>query len=221
MAPSAETMKQAAALLSKILQENQIEHAFIGGFAVRMLGHERETLDIDVEIGVTNAQEMRSLVTRVLCDADSRFVVSHLKLFFVPDGNQEMRVPVETLARGTLNLPRQLTVVRPGDGSVPILLPGVLILTKIKRASQYIGSTRPQSIAKFASDVRDIIHLLHWLDNHEQKIDFITYDAASPDRLYIGVRDMRKHWIETTQQGLVELLDRVMEDGDKFVIMDN
>ncbi|GKT92625.1 hypothetical protein Ct61P_10475 [Colletotrichum tofieldiae] len=200
MAPSAETMKQAAALLSKILQENQIEHAFIGGFAVRMLGHERETLDIDVEIGVTNAQEMRSLVTRVLCDADSRFVVSHLKLFFVPDGNQEMRVPVETLARGTLNLP------------------GSLLSCAL---ATYIGSTRPQSIAKFASDVRDIIHLLHWLDNHEQKIDFITYDAASPDRLYIGVRDMRKHWIETTQQGLVELLDRVMEDGDKFVIMDN
>ncbi|GJC88632.1 hypothetical protein ColLi_11470 [Colletotrichum liriopes] len=217
MAPSAETMKQAAALLSKILQENQIEHAFIGGFAVRMLGHERETLDIDVEIGVTD----RNLVTRVLCGADSRFVVSHLKLFFVPDGNWEMRVPVETLARGALNLPRQLTVMRPGDGSVPILLPGVLILTKIKRASQYIGSTRPQSIAKFACDVRDIIHLLHWLDNHEQKIDFITYDAASPDSLHKGVRDMRKHWIETNQHVKVELLDRVMEDGDKFVIMNN
>ncbi|KAK1597936.1 uncharacterized protein LY79DRAFT_576274 [Colletotrichum navitas] len=220
MTQSGDTLKQAAACLSRILGENGIEHAFIGGFALRMLGHDRDTEDIDVEIGVTDPQEMRSLVTRVLCDADSRFVTSNLKLFFVPDGNWELRLPVETLALGALNLPRQLPVIRPGDGSVPVLLPGVLILTKIKRATQYIGSTRPRSIAKLGFDVRDIIHLLHWLSDHEQKIDFAAYDTAYPDRLYKAVRQIREHWVETNQHGNIALLDRVLEDGDKTVIMD-
>ncbi|EFQ36248.1 hypothetical protein CGRA01v4_14970 [Colletotrichum graminicola] len=220
MAPSVDTMKQAAACVSRILGENQIEHAFIGGFALRMLGHERSTIDIDVEIGIDNAQEMRSLVTRVLRDADSRFVVSHMKLFFVLVGNGQLRVPVETLARGALNLPRQLPVICPGDASVPILLPGVLILTKIKRCTLYIGRTPPQSIAKHLNDVRDIIHLLYWLVNHEQKIDFAAYDAAFPDRLYEAVRKLGNRWVEREQHEDVALLDRVLEDGDKTVIMD-
>ncbi|EEU34538.1 uncharacterized protein NECHADRAFT_55614, partial [Fusarium vanettenii 77-13-4] len=106
-------------------------------------------------------------------------------------------------------------------GSIPILEPGVLILTKMKRSAQYIGSTRPQSVSKYNSDVRDIVHLLHWLRTNEKKVDFIGYDAASPQRLYDAVRKMRSHWRTTGQSTNVQLLDDALEANDKAIIVGN
>jgi hypothetical protein len=108
-------MKLAGSTLSRILTQNGIEHAFIGGFALNVLGSHRETQDIDVEIAVDDIHELRGRVTRILREADSRFVVKspHNKLFFVMD---DVEVPIETLPRGSLNLPRRLVVFRPGDG---------------------------------------------------------------------------------------------------------
>ncbi|KAF5551292.1 hypothetical protein FMEXI_3410 [Fusarium mexicanum] len=211
-------MKEAAQAFSRILTDQSIEHAFIGGFALNVLGSDRETLDIDVEVAMDDVKpnELRPRLLQLL--QDQRFIVSNLKLFFVPD-HWDLRVPVETLARGTLGLPRRFSILRPGDGSIPILHPSVLILTKMKRSCQYIGSTRPQSVVKFNSDVRDIIYLLIWLQDHGMKIDFINYDAVSPERLYDSVRKMRAHWSCKGEITTVQMLDDVLEESDKATIM--
>jgi hypothetical protein len=104
-------MKEAAQTLSLLLTRHNIEHAFIGGFALNMLGSDRETNDIDVEVAVHNIHELRGCVLQILRNADSRFVVENYKLYFGAS-----RIPIETLARGTLNLPRKLSIIRPSDG---------------------------------------------------------------------------------------------------------
>ena len=120
MAPLPAHMKAAAQAFSSILTEHNIEHAFIGGFALNLLGSNRETLDIDVEVAMDDAQpnEIRPRLVEILRDSErQRFVVSNLKLFFIPDGGHwDLRVPIEPLARGMLGLPRRLSTLRPGDG---------------------------------------------------------------------------------------------------------
>ncbi|RKL41623.1 hypothetical protein BFJ72_g5515 [Fusarium proliferatum] len=216
-------MKGAAQAFSRILTDNNVEHAFIGGFALNLLDSNRETLDIDVEVAMDDAdpEEFRGHLTQLLRNADQRFVVSNLKLYFVPNGQWDLRVPIETLARGMLGLPRRLSTLRPGDGSIPILHPSVLVLTKLKRSSQYIGSTRPQSVVKLYSDVRDIVYLLHWLQDHYMKIDFINYDSATPERLYDAVRNMRAHWVSMGENDQVKMLDDVLQESDKAIVMNN
>lgn len=107
------------------------------------------------------------------------------------------------------------------SAQIPVLEPGVLILTKIKRAAQYIGSTRPQSMQKFKADVSDIIHILHLLQGNQKKINFIAYDAAVPSRLYDAVAALRKHWVATKRTTEVELLDEALIEGDKLKIMED
>ncbi|UZP46397.1 hypothetical protein NXS19_014209 [Fusarium pseudograminearum] len=211
--PTLVEMKEAAKAFSRILTEHNIEHAFIGGFALQMLGNVRETFDIDVEVDM-DIEDFRGRIVQILSDADPRFVFSNLKIFFRP-GGQGSTIPIETLARGMLGLPRRFSILRPGDGSVPILKPGVLILTKMKRATQYIGSTRPQSMLKYSSDLQDILHLLAWLGDNKRKIDFVAYDAASPERLYDAVRSMRDHWARLGQSNNVEMLDSALKPSDK------
>ncbi|CZR45283.1 uncharacterized protein FPRO_15542 [Fusarium proliferatum ET1] len=167
-------MKGAAQAFSRILTDNNVEHAFIGGFALNLLGSNRETLDIDVEVAMddANPEEFRGHLTQLL-------------------------------------------------RSIPILHPSVLVLTKLKRSSQYIGSTRPQSVVKLYSDVRDIVYLLHWLQDHYMKIDFINYDSVTPERLYDAVRNMRAHWVSMGENDQVKMLDDVLQESDKAIVMNN
>ena len=101
------------------------------------------------------------------------------------------------------------------EGTIPILRPGVLILTKIKRCAQYIGSSRPRSIAKFESDVSDIVYLLHWLVENGQKIDFIGYQTLSTDRLYQATEALVTYWKEDHSADYVDLMSLVLEDKDR------
>jgi hypothetical protein len=119
-------MREAAQAFSRILTDNNVEHVFVGGFALNLLGSNRETLDIDVEVAMDNAKpnELRPHLVQLLREVDQRFMISDLKLFFVPKNDQwDLRVPVETLARGMLGLPRRFSILRPGDGKCnPLLL---------------------------------------------------------------------------------------------------
>lgn len=87
----------------------------------------------------------------------------------------------------------------------------------MKRAAQYIGSTRPQSVIKYKSDVHDIVHLLNWLNAYDHKIDFAMYDAASPLRLYDAVGKMRNHWLNLGSED-VQLLDDALNEEDALLI---
>ncbi|KAJ4024639.1 hypothetical protein NW752_003204 [Fusarium irregulare] len=209
-------MKVAAEALSKILTENDIKFALIGGFAVYLLGGGRSTLDIDVYVDM-DINNIRERFKDIVCTADSRFDVDGLKVFFAPGEGKE-RIPIETLALGSLGLPRTISVFYPDNGTIPVLVPGVLILTKIKRAVQYIGSTRPQSITKYKSDVYDIVHLLDWLNIHDQKIGFSTYEGASTLRLYDAVGKMRNHWLSLGHGENVQLLDDALNEEDALSV---
>lgn len=118
MTPLPVDMREAAQAFSHILTDHNIDHAFIGGFALNLLGSNRETLDIDVEVAMDNANpnELRLYLVQLLREADQRFMISDLKLFFFPNEQWDLRVPIETLARGTLGLPHRFSILRPGDG---------------------------------------------------------------------------------------------------------
>lgn len=48
-----------AQALSDILSEHEVAHAFIGGFVVNLHGQTRATKDVDVEIDIADAAELR------------------------------------------------------------------------------------------------------------------------------------------------------------------
>ena len=54
-----ETRVQAVKALSGVLSDNEITHALTRGFAANLLSHHRETVDVDVEIDVAKATEVR------------------------------------------------------------------------------------------------------------------------------------------------------------------
>lgn len=110
-----EAQMQAAQALSDILSEHEVAHAFIGGFAVNVLGHNRATRDVDVEIDVADAAELRGRISQLLIERDARFSQVNIKLFFTPTNHPELRVPIETLPIGELGLPRRLAVIQLGD----------------------------------------------------------------------------------------------------------
>jgi hypothetical protein len=111
-----EAQEQAAQSLSRILTEAGVDHAFIEGFAAKVLGSTRPTADIDVEINVTESREIIDRIRPLLLQEDHRFSIEHLKLYFTRDDDQRCRIPVETLIIGTLGLPCRLSVIRPGVG---------------------------------------------------------------------------------------------------------
>lgn len=64
------------------------------------------------------------------------------------------------------------------------MLPQVLVLTKMKRLSHIIDSTRPKSQRKAENDASDVVFLLRYLVDKKQKIDYAAYQAKHPERLY-------------------------------------
>jgi hypothetical protein len=75
-------------------------------------------------------------------------------------------------------------------------------------------------VVKFNSDVRDIVYLLHWLQDHGKKLDLINYDAASPERLYDAVRQMRANWVSKGEETTVQMLDIALEESDKATLIE-
>ena len=104
---------------------------------------------------------------------------------------------------------------------IPILRPGVLVLTKIKQCVHFIGSTRPKSISKLEHDLVDVEFLLRWLARHDEKMDFVDYTSPHVERLYLAVKSLRDYWKGGGEDELVQLLDSVLEvDDQKNVLGD-
>jgi hypothetical protein len=72
---------------------------------------------------------------------------------------------------------------------------------------------------KLIADLTDISHLLRWLQNHNEKIDFVKYNASVPGRLYDGVRTLRAYWVVKGETEGVELLDSALQETDKAIVM--
>jgi hypothetical protein len=101
--------------------------------------------------------------------------------------------------------------------NVPILRPSILVLTKIKRCVQYIGSTRPKSISKLESDLSDVEFLLQWLRARGQTIDFDGYDTTDDkrERLCMAVKSRADHLKEIKSERMIELLRAVLSSRDR------
>ena len=222
---SGSTQLEAAKALSHCLSRDGIEHALIGGFSLNILGHACSTDDIDVLVNSTTAT-IRTTMAASLKD-DARFAYRGFKLFFTSlDGSPP--VPVETLPTGELGLPTSLKLFYPigelqtllrdwthqtnrPDG-VPVLQPNVLVLTKIKRCVNLIGSTRPASVAKFGKDEDHILFLLARMRDQHQTIDFVGYETPDPSRLYVAVQKLAQHWGNGDH---VELLKATLKSEDR------
>ncbi|KAK0487344.1 hypothetical protein IW261DRAFT_1447382 [Armillaria novae-zelandiae] len=79
------SQEHAARVLSEKLTELSIPHAYIGGFAWRLLGSPRQTEDIDVLIEIpTDTLDLQMLRER-MAEFDERFTDAALKFYFVED----------------------------------------------------------------------------------------------------------------------------------------
>jgi len=110
---------EAANTLSGILTRQGILHAFIGGFGIRLLGSIRPTDDIDAMIDVGDSREIVNRIRPLLQEQDSRFSVEGLVLYFTSEAHQHVRIKVETVPVGTLNLPPRITVLSPENRMQP------------------------------------------------------------------------------------------------------
>ncbi|OTA06540.1 hypothetical protein A9Z42_0072990 [Trichoderma parareesei] len=209
-----DAQRMAASALSAVLTNHHVEHAFIGGFAVQIIGSLRRTEDIDVQIGLTDGTSREQVVQHLLA-ADSRFSVRDTKLSFTPAEAPEYSVPIETLPVGSLGLPPALDIIRLGDAQYPILRPSVLILTEIKRCVHFIGSTRPKSMHKLESDLDDIENILLYLKKHGEKINFASYSSPTPDRLYAAVGKLLQHYRSEGLDDMVDTLLWALEESDR------
>ena len=106
----------AAHTLSRILMQQGILHAFIGGFGIGLLGSARPTEDIDAMIDVGDPGEIINRIRPLLQEQDSRFSVEGLNLYFT---SGDVRVTVETLAAGTLGLPPRIITLLPENRMQP------------------------------------------------------------------------------------------------------
>ncbi|KEZ42150.1 hypothetical protein SAPIO_CDS6201 [Scedosporium apiospermum] len=76
MARATETQQLVATqALSKVLTNNGIKHGISGGFAVRLLGRNRRTVDVDILIDM--AADTRHDVTQLLVQNDVNIPVLH------------------------------------------------------------------------------------------------------------------------------------------------
>ncbi|KAI4125347.1 MAG: hypothetical protein LQ338_004306 [Usnochroma carphineum] len=197
----------AAFAVSALLTQDGKAHAVIGGQAVRLLGNRRLTYDVDILVdGPALAIRAR------LVEMDERFSIDARNKLVFRAGNH-VSTDVELLQGGAgvqLALPSAAEAPKVVVDSVSILHPGVLIITKVKRWVHLAESTRPQSIAKAASDFSDIEFLLHWLVDHNQEVDFESYAAVKPKvQLLPMFRTLYR--IKTGVRGL---LQRVLKAAD-------
>lgn len=135
------SQEHAARVLSEKLSELSIPHAYIGGFAWRLLGSERQTEDIDVLIKTPSDTLDLQMLREKMAEFDERFTDAALKFYFVEDldafsedpevqtdgtsnesrpkkrtgiellSRSKSNVLIETLSAGTLGLPDSVDLV--------------------------------------------------------------------------------------------------------------
>ncbi|KAK0201708.1 hypothetical protein DFS33DRAFT_1349401 [Desarmillaria ectypa] len=79
------SQEHAARVLSEMLTELTIRHAYIGGFAWRLLGSARQTEDIDVLIEIPKDSLDLCTLREKMAEIDERFTENVLKFYFVED----------------------------------------------------------------------------------------------------------------------------------------
>ncbi|KAF7424002.1 hypothetical protein PC9H_009302 [Pleurotus ostreatus] len=168
--------REAACILSDALRDLGYPHAYIGGYAMRLLGSTRftEIIGHDIDVLIKPGKEEMKHIRQKLIEVDPHFAnIGVFKLYCqildpdapAPQSEARAHVLIETLATGNLGLP---TAPEPTlqfstqdlPIELPVLHPSVLILTKLKRWTNIFASSRPKSRKKAASDLVDITFLV-------------------------------------------------------------
>ncbi|KAG7443049.1 uncharacterized protein BT62DRAFT_1009651 [Guyanagaster necrorhizus] len=226
-----------------MLTDLTIRHAYIGGFAWRLLGSERYTeIDILIEIP-KNALDLSTLREKV-SEIDKRFMENILKFYFIEDldafsddrevtvksspkftgiellSRSKSNVLIETLSAGTLGLPDSVDHVY-NIPSLPILHPTILILTKLQRWCQIYKSLRPKTLKKALTDSFDIDYLIGWLSRNGMLIAFDDYEAKNTpkEKLVRYVRTYWEHKDTEEEKEVMAQLEEVLNDADKAIFL--
>ena len=195
----------AARALSGHLNSRNIRHAYIGGFALTLLGSRRPT---EINVLIENADPMK--LREEIMEVDARsFADAGFQFYFITqdhDGRmvrEELvlhsmnNVHVETLPTGTVGLPTSIiSTYQPSEFGIDILHPAILILTKLKRWSSNYTSTRPKTVKKNESDARDIRHIINWLVDNCERIRFEEYRGKTKPNLLVMVRHYHNQFID-------------------------
>ncbi|KAK2804373.1 hypothetical protein FQN50_006666 [Emmonsiellopsis sp. PD_5] len=211
----------AARAVSSVLTSRNKRHGFIGGYAVTLLGGDRVTNDVDLIVG-EGPQDIRKL----LLEADEMFSLTEANKLVFKTGPSDTSVDVviELLQGGAdkhLKLPdaetAPLTWINPSEfdssrlnHAAPIIDPGVLILTKLKRWMFLAESTRPESITRAENDLYDMEKTLRWLDKRGATIDMTKYPETSKEKLLEGFRKL----IQANGGRLYDLLKSTLHPDD-------
>ncbi|KAK6505179.1 hypothetical protein TWF481_007098 [Arthrobotrys musiformis] len=200
---SSKEIVEAATEVSTLLKNAGIAHAIIGGAACVLLGLPRNTNDVDILIEPLVSQHHKTI-----CRKSSRFTISNNSKIVYRSSESGVLVPIETLEGGPGSFIRL-----PAVDSVPILTinqvhPSTLLCMKLSRWSWMSESTRAQSQAKAESDRHDIMFLLEWLAESQEKITFQGFEESSRERLLEGLRKL-----ESKYERAEELLKIVLDEA--------
>ncbi|EFR01871.1 hypothetical protein MGYG_04869 [Nannizzia gypsea CBS 118893] len=212
-------LDMAALAVTEVLSRNGVKHGFFGGYAVSVFGGERLTQDVDVIVG-EDAQAARQ---QLLAGNGNFYMTATKKLKFRLEG-QDIDIEVELL-RGGKDQPMKLPDINSApiillnphevghdrvNHQMPLLHPGVLVLTKLKRWMHISNSTRPASIARAVNDMQDIKTILEWLIRHGLKINFDMYPEKNKEELLPGMKSL----LETSDPDIAGLLKDALFPDD-------
>ncbi|KAK1226286.1 hypothetical protein PQX77_010759 [Marasmius sp. AFHP31] len=237
-----EKQLEAAKIITKLLSESGCRVAFIGGFAMALLGSDRKTqmnllIELAKDLSISDAREMvmRKDPSFVKDDAGIHFykVDSEEYKELVPndpakgiDAHYLLRhasnnVLIETLPVGQLGLPLVAGPLLENDISgLSILHPKVLILTKLKRWCTLHESTRPKTRLKAQSDRHDINFLVELLVENKLHIAFDEYTGKPREQL---LKYVRIYWaqlkLEENHDG-IEALRKILKPDDlEYIVL--
>ncbi|KAK0503899.1 hypothetical protein EDD18DRAFT_1344793 [Armillaria luteobubalina] len=237
------SQEHAARVLSEKLSELSIPHAYIGGFAWRLLGSERQT-EINVLIKTPSDTLDLQMLREKMAEFDERFTDAALKFYFVEDldafsedpekrtgiellSRSKSNVLIETLSAGTLGLPDSVDLVYnvpstfSTDLTIPILHPSILIFSKLQRWCLSLESTRPKTLRKAITDSQDIDYLIAWLSKNGMLIAFDDYEAkkAPKEKLLHHVRMYRERKESEEDRDIVIQLEDVLNEADRAMVL--
>ncbi|PYH93630.1 hypothetical protein BO71DRAFT_381064 [Aspergillus ellipticus CBS 707.79] len=215
----------AAKQVTAILDRLNCRHAYIGGYAVSLLGSNRVTAGLDVIVS-SDPLEIREKILRsstAFRTTEYGKLVCRVEDWF--GDKKDVFVDVfrgggggAAAGAGPLTLP--------DAGSVPIYLtkmtflgtpvihPPVLIHTKLQKWMSISQSPTPEIQTKAANDLHDIETILKWLSKRHLRVDFAGYPEMSKDRLLSMFRELcTVRW-----GGLQELVGKVLEKEDFEVV---
>ncbi|KAI1389472.1 uncharacterized protein F4822DRAFT_427820 [Hypoxylon trugodes] len=201
---------EAAKAVSEALDSLNIQHAFIGAFASRLMGHDRtcNRVDVGIDISTYTAVEVSKRLNK---HGDLKRARGQL-LYLPEDWEEESQVPIEITPLWPLvdsRTPRVIEV-----RGVTVLHPAIHVLMDVNLCVQYIGSTSPLSIYRLHQGLSDTEFQLQWLKQHNEKIDFSGYQSDRDT-----VKDLVDHWRTKNRRDLVDLLDSVLQPEDSERIM--